>query len=170
MTEHHVEVGVIVARRRLRSAWADHAWLPHAVLPAVPPVGPWTPLGGGAGDALFYAGSSVLTLHSAATAHYRANLASGRPALWVALRILGGERCDVGMVTADPYEGEALTEGIGAVVEAVPMPADVTARVEAFCREFHVDRPFVKRRRDRADPEALGRRPPAPLRRGEAPR
>lgn len=166
MTEHHVEVGVIVARRPLRSPWADHVWLPYAVLPAVPPIEPWTPLGGG--DALFYAGPAELTLYAATTGYYRANLDSGRPSLWVSLRLVDGEACGIGMITADPYEGEALTEGVGAVVEAVPMPMDIAATIEAFCRAFHVERPFLKRERDRADPDALGRRPPAPPQRGEA--
>lgn len=158
MVEHHFDIGVIVARRRLRSPWADHAWLPHAVLPAVPSAGRWTPLGDDGKDELFYAGPSVLTLHPAATAHYRDNLASGRPSLWVSLRLLGDGACEVAGVTADPYEGEALTEGIGATVEAVPMPKEIETRVAAFFEAFHVERPFVKRQRDRADPEALGRR------------
>src|SRR3546814_20814 len=45
MREHHHDVGVIVARRKLKSVWADHAWLPYAVLPAVPVIEPWTSLG-----------------------------------------------------------------------------------------------------------------------------
>ena len=32
--------------------------------------------------------------------------------------------------------------------------------VEAFIAEHHVERPFVKRKRDRANPDALGRRGP----------
>ena len=34
--------------------------------------------------------------------------------------------------------------------------------IEAFVAEHHVERPFVKRKRDRADPEALARRGPPP--------
>src|SRR3546814_7726404 len=79
----HHDVGVIVARRKLKSAWADHAWLPYAVLPAVPAAEPWTSLGPDGEDELFYAGSAELMLHSAETAHYRDNLYSGRPSLWV---------------------------------------------------------------------------------------
>ena len=158
MVEHHFDIGVVVARRRLSNPWADHAWLPHAVLPAVPSAECWAPLGDDGTDALFYAGPSVLTLHPAATAHYRDNLLSGRPSLWVSLRLLGDDACEIIGVTADPYEGEALTEGLGATVEAVPMPREIEARVTAFFEAFHVERPFVKRKRDRADPEALGRR------------
>ena len=38
------------------------------------------------------------------------------------------------------------------------MPEAVRAVVEAFVAEHHVEQPFVKRKRDRADPEALARR------------
>jgi hypothetical protein len=42
------------------------------------------------------------------------------------------------------------------------MPASVQEAVAAFVAEHHVERPFVKRKRDRADPQALARRPPTP--------
>jgi hypothetical protein len=42
----------------------------------------------------------------------------------------------------------------------VPMPEPVREVVEAFVAEHHVERPFYKRKRDRADPEALARRAP----------
>ncbi len=158
MTERHVDVGVIVARKRLGSPWADHAWVPHSVLPAVPSAAPWTSLGMDGDDELFYAGPAVLTLHAAETAHYRDNLASGRPSLWVSLRLLGADACEIRGVTANPYEGEALTEGIGGIVEAVPMPTEIQAKVAAFFGMFHVERPFIKRKRNRADPAMPGRR------------
>jgi hypothetical protein len=158
MTESCFEVGVIVAKRKLTGPWADHAWLPHAVLPAVPAAAPWTPVGADGADELFYAGSGAVTLHPSETAHYRDNLASGRPSLWVSLRPVGGDEYEVAAVTADPYEGEALAEGIGTIIEAVPMPEEIQAKVAAFFEAFHVERAFFKRKRDRADPEALGKR------------
>jgi hypothetical protein len=152
MTEHYVDIGVIVARKKLKSAWADHAWLPYAVLPSVPSAEAWTRLGADGEDQLFYLGPSVLTLHSSETPHYRDNLASGRPSLWVSLRVLDGEVCGIGKVTADPYEGEALTEGIGGIVEAVPMPTAIQAEVAAFFAAFHVERPFIEFPRDTGEP------------------
>jgi hypothetical protein len=159
MAERCFEIGVIVARRRLESPWADHTWLPHAVLAAAPAAEPGVPLGTVGRNELFYAGSAELTLHSAQTAHYRDNLASGRPSLWVSLRLLASDGCELSRVTADPYEGEALTDGIGNVVEAISMPPEIAAGIAAFVEAFHVERPFVKRERDRADPDALGHRP-----------
>lgn len=154
------EIGVIVARRRLKGPWASHAWLPVAALPAAPAVQPWTRLSASADEETYYAGAFEVGLHPAETAHYRDNLASGRPSLWIALRQRDEETYEVAAATADPYEGEAMAEGIGEIVEAVPMPPEIQARLLAFFEAFHIERPFEKRKRDRADPEALARRAP----------
>ena len=61
-------------------------------------------------------------------------------------------------VTADPSEGEAMTEAGSDVVESVPMPEAIRAAVEAFVAEHHREQVFEKRKRDRADPEAMARR------------
>lgn len=161
------EVGVVIARRRLKGPWADYAWSPHAVLPAAPAVAPGTLLGGSGDVDTFYAGPFTVSLHPGETSHYRDNLASGDPSLWIALRHAGGEDYKVAAITADPYEGESMAEGIGEIVEAVPMPADVQVLVAAFFDAYHQERPFVKRKRDRADPEALARRGAAPPRGGK---
>jgi hypothetical protein len=167
MVEDRFEIGVVAIRKRLKSRWADHAWLPHSVLPAVPAAAPWTSLGPDGEDELFYAGSFELRLHPSATAHYRDNLTSGRPSLWVALRPIGGDEHEVATVTADPYEGEALAEGIGEIIEAVPMPPEIQAKLAAFFEAHHVERVFFKRERDRVGPAALGRRGRAGARRRE---
>jgi len=62
------------------------------------------------------------------------------------------------MVTADPREGEAMTEAGADLVEQVGMPDSIRKLVEAFVAEYHVERPFYKRPQNRADPEALARR------------
>ena len=88
---------------------------------------------------------------------YRDNLASAAPSLWVALRPTGVEPpYAIVAVTADPAEGESFTQAGDDLVEAVPMPPPVRDLVAAFVAEHHVERPFVKRERDRADPEASG--------------
>ena len=151
-------VGVVVAHRRLKGPWGGEAWLARAVLPAAPAVVPGTPLGAGGDEDLFYAGPAEIVLHVSATAHYRDNLLAAQPSLWVALRPDGDAGVAVAAVTADPYEGEALGDAFGDGVEAVPMPAEVAGLVAAFTKAFHVERPFLKRERDRADPETFGRR------------
>jgi Protein of unknown function (DUF3305) len=104
-------------------------------------------------------------LHRTETAMYRDNLASGSPSLWVVLSETGAEPpYALYLVTADPAEGEGMTGAGSNIVEPVPMPQPVCDAIAAFVAEHHVDEVFVKRKRDRADPESLGRRPPAPRR------
>ena len=62
-------------------------------------------------------------------------------------------------VTADPAEGESFTETATDLVEQVPMPLPIQQAVAAFVAQHHVETPFVKRKRDRADLEAMARRP-----------
>jgi hypothetical protein len=114
---------------------------------------PWTPLDTTLETALFYAGAAVIELHRTETTNYRNNLASGAPALWVALRAGASEPpYELLAVTADPAEGEAFTDAGGNLVETVPMPPDIVATVAAFIAEHHVERPFLKRRRRPAEP------------------
>jgi hypothetical protein len=160
MPESCFQVGIIVARRKLKGRWASHAWLPCAVLPAAAAASPWTRLSVSDEEETFYAGAFEVSLHPSETAHYRDNLTSERPSLWIALRHVAGEEYEIATVTANPYEGEAMAEGIGEIVEAVPMPPDIQARVAEFFAAFHHERPFIKRKRDRADPEALARHGP----------
>ena len=67
---------------------------------------------------------------------------------------------EVFAVTADPSEGEAWTETGTDLVDVVTMPEAVRETIDAFVAEHHVEQPFHKRERDRADPEALARRGP----------
>ena len=111
--------------------------------------------------ATFYAGAADIELYRTETDNYRSNLASGAPSLWVALHATGGDPpYEIAVVTADPAEGEALTEPGQAIVEAVAMPDPVRDAIASFVAEHHVERAFQKRKRDRADPEALARRGP----------
>src|SRR5262249_1077827 len=84
-------VGVVVERRKAKSAWAEHIWRPGAGLAGAPATPPWTVLEGDDDSARFYAGSAELGLYRADTAQYRDNLASGSPGLWVVLRPTGSE-------------------------------------------------------------------------------
>jgi Protein of unknown function (DUF3305) len=157
----NIPVGVVVERRKAQSAWIDFTWKPVTVLTGVPEASPWTKLADDGDAATFYAGAGDLALYRTETANYRDNLASGAPKLWVALRPTGTEPpYALFAVTADPAEGEAWTEAGSDLVDVVPMPGSVRAALEAFVAEHHVEQPFYKRKRDRADPEALARRVP----------
>src|ERR1700716_3291971 len=148
-----IAVGVVVERRQAKSAWVDFLWRPVSVFAGNPSAAPWTPLAAEAETALFFAGEAVIELHRTETTNYRDNLASGAPALWIALRPAASERpYEILSVTADPAEGEAFTDAGSNLVEAVPMPPDIVEVIAKFVTQHHVERPFVKRQRDRKAP------------------
>jgi hypothetical protein len=156
-----IVVGVVVERHKAQSQWLDHVWRPSAVLAGEPAAAPWTVLEGNAESTVFYAGPATISLHRAETENYRSNLASGSPRLWVVLSPTNSEPpYAIHTVTADPAEGEAMTETGTNLVDNVAMPPTVQKLVEEFVAAYHVERPFYKRPQNRADPEALARRSP----------
>ncbi len=163
-----IAVGIVVERRKAESPWIDFTWKSAAALAGLPDAAPWTVLSQDPEGATFYAGAAEIELYRTETTNYRDNLGSGAPMLWVALRPTGVEPpYDVFAVTADPAEGEAWTEAGSDLVDVVPMPETVRATIAAFVVEHHVERAFHKRKRDRADPEALARRGPMQQERDE---
>ena len=153
-----IAVGVVVERSKSASPWADFYWRPSDVLAGVPDTAPWTKLSDEGERATYFVGAATIELYRTETTYYRNNLESGSPSLWIALRATGGEPpFTVAVVTADPAEGEGLTETATDLVEQVAMPAAIRDIIGAFIAEHHVEERFVKRKRDRADPEALAR-------------
>lgn len=154
-----ISVGVVVERCKAASQWIDFIWRPVAVLPGQPEAEPWTVLGQEDDRTTFYAGTVDIELHRGETGNYRDNLTSGMPSVWVALRPTEAEPpYRLVAATVDPAEGESYTEAGTDLIEAVPMPQLVCDAVAAFVAEHHVERPLFKRKRDRANPEALARR------------
>jgi hypothetical protein len=148
-----IPVGVIVERRKARSAWIDYLWRPVSVLVGTPVAAPWTAIEGNPDTTLFYAGTTEIELHRTETTNYRDNLASNAPSLWIALRPAASvPPYEILTVTADPAEGEALTDAGNNVVEAVPMPTGIGEAIRQFLAEHHVEKPFVKRRRNPTEP------------------
>lgn len=144
-----IPVGVVVERRKAKSRWVEFLWRPVSVFAGEPTAARWTPLDAETDATLFFAGPAVIELHRTETTNYRDNLASRRPALWIALRPVASEQpYEILAVTADPAEGEAFTDAGSNLVEAVPMPPDIVEVVVQFIAQHHVERPFVKRRRD----------------------
>jgi len=153
-----IPVGVVVERCAAKSPWLDFLWRPISVLVGGASAAPWTPIGAAAETMLFYAGEAVIELHRTETTNYRDNLASGAPVLWVVLRPTASAHAyELLAVTADPAEGEAFTDAGNDLVETVPMPAVIAQAIGDFIAEHHVDRPFVKRRRQRAEPQTAVR-------------
>lgn len=154
-----IPVGVLVERSKSANQWSDYYWRAVGVLAGQPETPAWTKLSDDGERATFYAGTAEIELYRTETTYYRSNLESGAPALWVALRAADGDPpFIVAAVTADPAEGESLTETATDLIEQVPMPEAIQQEVAAFVTQHHVEQPFVKRKRDRADPEALARR------------
>lgn len=156
-----IPVGVLVERTKGTSQWVDFLWRPVGVLTGVPDTPAWTKLSEDGEHTRFYAGAADIELHRTETTYYRDNLASGEPLLWVVLRPTEAEPpYRLLTVTADPGEGEAMTEAGNDLVETVPMPVAIQEAIAQFIAEHHVERVFVKRKRDRANPEGLARRAP----------
>jgi len=151
-----IPVGVVIERRKATSPWVDFLWRPIAVLPGIPDAKPWTALEVDTERTQFYGGSAEIELYRSDTSGYRDNLAPGAASLWVVVRPTGVEPpYEIAAVTADPSEGEAYNEGTANLVETVSMPQAIRAALAEFVAEHHVEHPFVKRERDRADPEAM---------------
>lgn len=154
-----IPIGVVIERRKAKSPWVDFVWRPVAVLPGVPDAAPWTELDGDADRVNFYGGAAEIELYRSDASGYRDNLATGEALLWVVLRPTGLEPpYEIAAVTAEPSEGEAFTESLTDLVESVPMPDPVHAAIAEFVAEHHVEHQFVKRKRDRANPETMARR------------
>jgi hypothetical protein len=133
------------------------------VLDEVPATAAWSVLSSEPDATMYYAGSASIDLFSSDTANYRDNLADGEPRIWVALRRhAGGSELELTKVTADPTEGEAIFESGCDVIGVVPMSPGIASWIAAFVDEFHVERAFHKRKRDRSG----GDRPRGPRDRG----
>lgn len=146
-----IGVGVLVERRKAKSPWLDFIWRPVTVLVGIPAAEPGTVLRAAEETTLIYAGEAAIELFRTETANYCSNLNSGAPLLWVALRRQpSGHAYKLLAVTADPAEGEALSDAGNDLVETVPMPRTIAEAIGDFISRHHVERPFVKRRRDPA--------------------
>src|SRR3954454_4057368 len=150
VNESSREVGVVLRRRSIDNPWIDHMWSPLMLLDDVPATAPWTVLSREAEATIYYAGSASIDLFSSDTANYRDNLAESEPRIWVALRRQdGGAELELTKVTADPTEGEAMFESGCDVIGTVAMSPDIASWIAGFVDQFHVERAFHKRKRDR---------------------
>lgn len=154
MPQQSLDLAIVAVLTPPVTRWGEAVLRPSAVLATVPVAEPGTVLAEEDGVRTLYVGPATLTLHSGDTGHYRDNLASRRPSVWVALR-----EGAVHLVTVDPYEGEGLAGDPALTVEAVPLPTLLVGVLAAFVDTFHVDLDFKKRRRKPAVAEADPRAP-----------
>lgn len=152
-------VAVLAECRPGVTPWAGRVWRPLAVLEEAPPLPPWTRLREEGGREVFFAGPATVRLHRTDTPNYKDNLEAAEPRIWVLLRPAPeGESAELVAVTVDPGEAEIFTGNPHDVLEALPLPPGIAAILATFVRQHHVEQVFHKRRRDRQDPDSLGRR------------
>src|SRR5258708_21727666 len=102
-----------------------------------------------AATTVFYAGEAAIELHRTETSSYRDNLASGAPALWIVLRPTASEPpYELVAVTADPADGEGLTDPANNLAGQVAIPPDIAETVGQLAAHHNIERAFVKRQRD----------------------
>ena len=154
-------VTVLVDRLTIDSPWATHRWQPAMVLPGATEAAAWTILAQEESRTSFLAGVADLALYPRETETYKYNIESEKPAVYVILR---RTEADPGVTllkaTVCPGEAHALNDSGDDIVEPVPMPQAVFDWVSDYVAANHAEQETFKRKRDRADPEALGRRRP----------
>jgi hypothetical protein len=156
-----IPVAVLVERRAGVTQWAEHVWRVVEVLEDAPRVPPWTLLREAAGRALFFAGVAEVALHPTDTANYKYNLEAAEPRVWVTLRPAATPSgLALQTVTVDPGEAHLYADAGADLLESLPLPPRLGAITADFVARHHKERGFHKRKRDRADPESLGRRRP----------
>jgi hypothetical protein len=157
MPRETLRVAVVGVSRPPANRWAKRAVVPAALLANPPCLEPGTVMSEQGEARVVYMGDHAVLLHSGETRNYVDNLAAARPSLWVVTD--GGI---VRLVTADPYEGEALAGDTGLVVESLAMPEAIADRIRSFVDAHHVHEVFIKRKRAPAT-SAQDPRPPRVL-------
>lgn len=152
-----IMLGVIAEKRQSVSRWAKDYWMPVGVMLA--------PADLNAGDILvsddrmtrYYMGRVDLTCYAADTDAYVENFDSGNPALYVVLRRDSENEHPldwyVQSVTASPHAAQDYEVGSEDIIERLPMPPEIAEAILEFLDAYHVETPFLKRRRDKLDLE-----------------
>ncbi|MCE8008465.1 DUF3305 domain-containing protein [Aestuariivita sp.] len=142
MPKEVVRLGVVGSSYPPTNRWAARVLRPVAAMADLPQIAQGTPMSERDGIETVYMGDHALVLHSNETGHYIDNLQARQPSIWVAV-----DDGVVRVITVDPYEGEALASDPERIVEAVPLPPQLAARMEAFITAHHVEQVFHKRKR-----------------------
>lgn len=157
-----IDVGVVVEKRRIDHPWQEWTWLPVAVIPGAARVDRWTVMTRDPDRVQYHAATLPLELHRKETEGYLVNLADRVPAVYVVLRERDDDDGDndddagddeapmtVHLVSASAFDAQDYMDSGEEIVEAVPMPPDLIAWVQAFADEHHVEEKFIKRKRDK---------------------
>ena len=155
-----MNVGVVLERRALADPWRDHVWHAVEVVPGAPADISWREIGHDEGSVRYLAATLPIEMHRKDTEGYRTNITSDDPRVFVVLRQapdspLGREMRPF-LATVCPFEAGCYSQSGEETVDTVPMPDEIRAWVEDFVARHHVVEPFVKRQRDRVDPDKMG--------------
>ncbi|MBM3582652.1 MAG: DUF3305 domain-containing protein [Alphaproteobacteria bacterium] len=167
-----MNVGVVLERRRLVDPWRDHVWHAVEVVPGAPPDLAWRELVRSESAIRYLAATLPIEIFRKETESYRMNLIGQAPRVFVVLRPdpdnTPGREMWPFLATVCPFEASNYGQGGDETVDAVPMPDEIRAWLDDFVAYHHVPEVFVKRQRDRADPDKVGfgRRGPGEGRRG----
>lgn len=161
MAAEPFSVGIVVERLELSNPWQDCQWRTLAVLAEPPPVAgeAWILLRSEGPRRHYLAGVLPLAFWPDDVASYRFNLESTAPSLYVVLRAqedMPEAPYRLIMVSAAPDEVQPLMESGGDLIDAVPMPPAIQARLAAFVAAHPETQPFVKRQRKAWAPERPG--------------
>ncbi|MBL8807515.1 DUF3305 domain-containing protein [Sphingomonas daechungensis] len=152
-------IGVILERRKATSPWIEHVWRPVQVLDGTPQSEPWTVVAEGDGWVHFYAGAAEVSLYRHESETYAYNLNSRMPAVWIFLRNSPEPgRVELYGASVDPGEAHAHNDTGDDIVDFVPMPDGMREWMRGYIERNPPRTERYKRKRDKADPEALARR------------
>lgn len=153
----HPPISVAVLARSWPPAtrWGGRILQPSALMMPAPPLAPRTRMSvTPEGVETWFMGVVELELHPGDAANLRANLAMSPPSLWVSLaNAEDPARAAVHMLTADPFEGEAMATDPGLTVAALPMPPVLVEHIRQFAGLFPVEERFRKKRRSGIEAE-----------------
>ena len=156
----YMNVGVVLERRTLVDPWRDHVWHAIEVVPGASVDISWRELGKDDVATRYLAATLPIELHRTDTESYRINLTGESPRVFVVLRVdpenRPGREMRPYLATVCPFEAGSFGQGGDEIVDSVPMPHEIRAWVEDFVARHHVEKPFVKRQRDRVAPEDMG--------------
>ncbi|MEP1611656.1 MAG: DUF3305 domain-containing protein [Roseobacter sp.] len=146
-----MRLGVVIRKSPGVTRWAKWVWKAIAVLPGAGEAH-WKLLSAQGDNEEYHAATKELWLYVSDTEAYVHELGTRVPSIYVVLRSDdedGPDGLRVEYVTASPYEAQDYCDSSEEIVEKVPMPPGVLAWVRDFVDTYHVEEPFVKRRRNK---------------------
>lgn len=158
-------VGVLAEKRKSVSRWAEDYWIPVAVTTVTGDLQEGDEMVRDESMTRYFMGTAEITCHAVETEAYVHNFNSRAPALYVVLRRNedGTHKLPwyVHSVTASPYLAQDFEDSAEDIVERVVMPEEIRDAIMDFTDTYHVDEPFLKRRRDKVkiDEQKFGKEP-----------